>query len=100
MDITHQPGEGQTMDAVALRKAIKNLTPLSHSIPSQQHINGCISFSLLWEWIHHTTHQMDDGIFKELVEIHHNLTGELSSVDWALDNWVTCQDAQQNQKVQ
>lgn len=36
---------------------------------------------------------------KELVEIHHNLTGELSSADWALINWVTCQDGQQSQKV-
>jgi len=43
---------------------------------------------------------MDDDIFKAVVEIYHNLTGELSSVDWALVNWVTCQDAQQNQKVQ
>jgi hypothetical protein len=31
-------------------------------------------------------HQMNDGIFKEFVEIHHNLTGELSSADWALVN--------------
>jgi len=39
-------------------------------------------------------HQMDDGIFKELVEIHHILTGEFSSADWALINWVKCQDGQ------